>query len=219
VWGRLIDASTAAHDGDIQMIDSTSVRAHQQAATAKRGADQCLGRSRGGLTTKIHVVVDPQGLPIRLGLTPGPTHDGQIAGSRERRPSADRQGQRHPPVTLEKSSVLRRTSVEHGRRINMGVGQVTDMIGAPMLVGIAALITNVASLAAKAQAGLQDVLAGRVTTDSAEPRHASTSTVSPMPRMRPARLANRCRALSRTPATFRLSSTRCWSAYRAWQRA
>lgn len=37
VWDRLMDAITAAHDGDIQMIDSTSVRAHQQAATAKRG--------------------------------------------------------------------------------------------------------------------------------------------------------------------------------------
>jgi len=35
----MIDAITAAHDGDIQMIDSTSVRAHQQAATAKRGIE------------------------------------------------------------------------------------------------------------------------------------------------------------------------------------
>lgn len=37
VWDRLMDAITAAHDGAIQMIDSTSVRAHQQAATAKKG--------------------------------------------------------------------------------------------------------------------------------------------------------------------------------------
>jgi transposase len=37
VWDRLMDAISAAHDGDIQMIDSTSVPAHQQAATAKRG--------------------------------------------------------------------------------------------------------------------------------------------------------------------------------------
>lgn len=81
VWDRLMDAITAAHDGDIQMIDSTSVRAHQQAATAKGGGDHCLGRSRGGLTTKIHVVVDAQGLPIRLGLTAGQAHDGQIANS------------------------------------------------------------------------------------------------------------------------------------------
>jgi transposase len=73
-------AITAAYDGDIQMIDSTSIRAHQQAATAKRGdRDHCLGRSRGGLTTKIHAVVDAQGLPIRLGLTAGQAHDGQIA--------------------------------------------------------------------------------------------------------------------------------------------
>jgi hypothetical protein len=32
-----MDAIAAAHDDDIQMIDSTSVRAHQQAATATRG--------------------------------------------------------------------------------------------------------------------------------------------------------------------------------------
>jgi transposase len=37
VWDRMMDAITAAHDGDIQMIDSTAVRAHQQAATAKKG--------------------------------------------------------------------------------------------------------------------------------------------------------------------------------------
>ena len=80
VWDRLMDAITAAHDGDIQMIDSISVRAHQQAATGKKGgADHCLGRSRSGLTTKIHVVVDAQGLPIRLGPIAGQTHDGQIA--------------------------------------------------------------------------------------------------------------------------------------------
>jgi transposase len=37
VWDRLMDAISASDDGNIQMIDSTSVRAHQQAATAKRG--------------------------------------------------------------------------------------------------------------------------------------------------------------------------------------
>ncbi|GGN62333.1 hypothetical protein GCM10011349_45940 [Novosphingobium indicum] len=34
-----MDAIAATHEGDIQMIDSTSVRAHQQAATAKRGIE------------------------------------------------------------------------------------------------------------------------------------------------------------------------------------
>jgi len=36
-----------------------------------------MGRSRGGLTTKIHALVDRQGLPIRFVLTPGQTHDTQ----------------------------------------------------------------------------------------------------------------------------------------------
>ena len=80
VWDRLMDAITEAYGGDIQMIDSTSIRAHQQAATAKKGGrDHCFGRSRGGLTTKVHAVVDRQGLPLRLGLTAGQAHDAPAA--------------------------------------------------------------------------------------------------------------------------------------------
>lgn len=38
-----------------------------------------MGRSRGGLTTKIHALVDACGRPIRLKLTPGQAHDGRSA--------------------------------------------------------------------------------------------------------------------------------------------
>ena len=38
-----------------------------------------MGRSRGGLTTKIHALVDANGLPVRLKLTEGQAHDGQSA--------------------------------------------------------------------------------------------------------------------------------------------
>lgn len=38
-----------------------------------------MGRSRGGLTTKIHALVDAQGLPILLKLTEGQAHDGRSA--------------------------------------------------------------------------------------------------------------------------------------------
>ena len=34
-----------------------------------------MGRSRGGLTTKIHARVDGQGRPIQLLITPGQAHD------------------------------------------------------------------------------------------------------------------------------------------------
>jgi len=37
-----------------------------------------MGRSRGGLTSKVHAVVGAWGLPVRLGLTPGEAHDSQL---------------------------------------------------------------------------------------------------------------------------------------------
>jgi transposase len=38
-----------------------------------------MGRSRGGLTTKIHALVDAEGRPIALKLTEGQAHDGHSA--------------------------------------------------------------------------------------------------------------------------------------------
>jgi transposase len=40
-----------------------------------------MGRSRGGLTTKIHTLVDAEGRPIRFILTPGQAHDGKAAAA------------------------------------------------------------------------------------------------------------------------------------------
>jgi transposase len=38
-----------------------------------------MGRSRGGLTTKIHALVDAHGRPIAIKLTEGQAHDGRSA--------------------------------------------------------------------------------------------------------------------------------------------
>ncbi len=53
---------------------------HQPGASAcggwKRGAAaQAIGRSRGGLTTKVHLVVDALGLPLAFRITEGQRHD------------------------------------------------------------------------------------------------------------------------------------------------
>ncbi|WP_259779310.1 IS5 family transposase [Aestuariispira ectoiniformans] len=80
VWDRLLEAISAAYDSDIVMIDSSCVRVHQHGATGKKGDDDgCMGRSRGGLTTKIHALVDAEGRPVKLALTPGQAHDGRSA--------------------------------------------------------------------------------------------------------------------------------------------
>ncbi len=79
IWSRIMETLVAAHDKAVQMIDTSIVRVHQHAACIARNKKQSMGRSRGGLTSKIHVVVDTNGLPVRLGLTAGEAHDNRLA--------------------------------------------------------------------------------------------------------------------------------------------
>jgi transposase len=70
-----------------------------------------MGRSRGGLTTKIHALVDANGLPVKLKLTAGQAHDGRSA--------ADMLGEIGPDQTLladraYDSDVLRQTLADRG---------------------------------------------------------------------------------------------------------
>ena len=53
------------------MIDSTVVRAHQCAAGAQKKGSQGLGRSKGGLTTKIHAVSVNETTVVNFLLSPG----------------------------------------------------------------------------------------------------------------------------------------------------
>jgi transposase len=80
VWGRIMNALASAHDAAVQMIDTSIVRVHQHAACVSRNRSQSMGQSRGGLTSKIHAVVDTNGLPVRLALTAGEAHDNRLAG-------------------------------------------------------------------------------------------------------------------------------------------
>jgi transposase len=78
VWDRIMDALAAVHDAAVQMIDTSIVRVHHHGACIANNRGQHMGRSRGGLTSKIHVVVDGNGLPVQLGLTAGQVHDNQL---------------------------------------------------------------------------------------------------------------------------------------------
>jgi len=70
VWSRIMAAFAAAHDAAVQMIDTSIVRVHQHAACIARNRKQSMGRSRGGLTSKIHAMVDSNGLPSGSRLQP-----------------------------------------------------------------------------------------------------------------------------------------------------
>nr|WP_244404019.1 IS5 family transposase [Pelagibacterium halotolerans] len=73
-----------AHQGAGQCVYLTRFQPGTRASASRDGqrrkrGDQALGRSRGGLTTKIHLAVDALGRPLRLILTPGQRGDAPIA--------------------------------------------------------------------------------------------------------------------------------------------
>ena len=61
------------------MLDSTSIKVHQHASGVKKGENESTGRSWGGLTTKVHVVTDGLGNPLRFLISSGNTSDIRMA--------------------------------------------------------------------------------------------------------------------------------------------
>lgn len=66
-----------ASDADFEwvFIDGSIVRAHQHSSGAASTESECIGKSRGGNSTKIHLAVDSGGLPVYFELSEGQRHD------------------------------------------------------------------------------------------------------------------------------------------------
>lgn len=76
VWRRVFEVLSQEADNEYAMTGSTIVRLPAQRRGKRGAADiQAIGRSRGGLSTKIHATVDALGNPTGFHLTPGQTHD------------------------------------------------------------------------------------------------------------------------------------------------
>ena len=77
LWSKILAYFTEGYVGESLMIDSAIIRAHPCAAGYEKDQHirECLGRSKGGFTTKIHMVVDALGQALRFSLTPGQRHD------------------------------------------------------------------------------------------------------------------------------------------------
>jgi transposase len=76
VWQRVVDALAGQTEIEHVLIDSTIVRAHLAFGRSyKKSGPQALGRSRGGLSTKLHLAIDSTGRPSRLIVTEGQVAD------------------------------------------------------------------------------------------------------------------------------------------------
>lgn len=78
VWAKIL-AILASQDPETQaaMADSSAVKAHRTSMSMAAGADKerTIGRSRGGSTTKRHMLSDSKGRPIGFHLTGGNVSD------------------------------------------------------------------------------------------------------------------------------------------------
>ncbi|MFB8170660.1 IS5 family transposase [Kitasatospora purpeofusca] len=144
-WERVFTALLAQADADgdldwVVAVDSTIVRAHQNAAGARpKGAPadepvhHAVGRSRGGLTTKIHLAADSRCRPLCFVLTPGqagdaPAFEHVMAALRVPRPVG--RPRTRPLVVLADRAYSSRAIREHLRRrsIRAVIPQPADQI-------------------------------------------------------------------------------------------
>ena len=76
VFKRLFDAASDEPDMEYAMVDATIVKVHRHGQGAKGGLQsQAIGRSKGGMTTKILALTDALGNLVRFVLLPGQRFD------------------------------------------------------------------------------------------------------------------------------------------------
>ncbi|MFE3121847.1 IS5 family transposase [Streptomyces hydrogenans] len=147
-WGRILAAVLSATDADADIgrtvsMESTVCRAHQHAAGArKKGAPDraepdghALGRSRGGLSTKVHLVSDSRARPLALHVTAGqagdaPAFEAVMAAIRVPRSGSGRPRTR-PDAVLADRAYSSRAIRRHLRRrgIRAVIPQPSDQVG------------------------------------------------------------------------------------------
>ncbi|WP_245252014.1 IS5 family transposase [Streptomyces sp. KCTC 0041BP] len=143
-WERVFVALLAQADAEedldwVVAVDSTIVRAHQHAAGARQKGPRrasrthALGRSRGGLTTKIHLASDGRCRPLAFILTPGQAGDAPaftqvMATIRVTRPKG--RPRTRPVVVLADKAYSSRAIREYlcRRRIRAVIPQPADQI-------------------------------------------------------------------------------------------
>ncbi|MFE0256191.1 IS5 family transposase [Streptomyces sp. NPDC059010] len=146
-WEMILAAVLAAADADDDIdwtvsVDSTVVRAHQHAAGAlKKGrptpasADHALGRSRGGLSTKIHLAADGRARPLAFTVTAGQAGDAPAFETVMARIRVPRRGpgrpRTRPLAVLADRAYSSRAIRSHLRRrgIRAVIPQPSDQIG------------------------------------------------------------------------------------------
>jgi len=73
LFARMLALVAKAAVGELRYVDCSHIKLHQDGASPRGG--QAIGRTKGGINTKLAAIVESRGRAVALGLAPGPRHD------------------------------------------------------------------------------------------------------------------------------------------------
>ena len=76
LWAKLLAVLAGGAKGQLRHLDCSHIKVHQHGANPRGGQTQHeIGRTKGGINTKLAAVVDAYGRAVGLCLAPGQRHD------------------------------------------------------------------------------------------------------------------------------------------------
>ena len=76
LWAKLLANLVRGAQGELRHLDCSHIKLHQDGTNPAGGqAQQAIGRTKGGINTKLAAVVDARGRAVALSLAPGQQHD------------------------------------------------------------------------------------------------------------------------------------------------
>lgn len=80
LWAKLLRVLARGAQGTLRFLDSSHIKVHQDASNPAGGQqNQAIGRTKGGLNTKLSAWVDGRGRAVSLSLASGPASDVLVA--------------------------------------------------------------------------------------------------------------------------------------------
>lgn len=80
LWKRLLRVLARGARGKLWCVDTSHIKVHQDASNPVGGQEnQAIGRTKGGLNTKLSAWVEGWGRAVSLSVAPGQAHDISIA--------------------------------------------------------------------------------------------------------------------------------------------
>jgi len=76
---KIFESTISNPNFEHEFIDGSFIKAHQHSTGAASNTCEEIGRSKGGNTTKIHMSVDSNGMPIKFCLSAGNVNDSTMA--------------------------------------------------------------------------------------------------------------------------------------------